>query len=70
MSRPPSETLPECGSRCPVSWLISVVLPAPVRADYGVQLTCRDVERDVVRGNDAAEAAHQLVDAEQRFSHD
>src|SRR5690242_6584341 len=30
MSRPASETLPECGVRCPVNWLISVVLPAPL----------------------------------------
>ncbi|MGY3646094.1 hypothetical protein ACVWW2_001385 [Bradyrhizobium sp. LM4.3] len=44
-------------------------LASTVRADDGVQFTCRDVERDVVRGNDAAEAAHQLVNAEQRFSH-
>src|SRR3954454_22739821 len=36
MSRPPSETLPECGSRCPVSWLISVVLPAP----FGPMMAC------------------------------
>src|SRR4029078_9917286 len=36
MSRPASETLPECGSRCPVSWLISVVLPAP----FGPMMAC------------------------------
>ncbi|MET4788578.1 hypothetical protein ABIF64_000756 [Bradyrhizobium japonicum] len=45
-------------------------LAGTVRADDGVQLAGRDVERDVVRRNDAAEAAHQLFDAEQRFSHD
>src|SRR6186713_2698215 len=36
ISRPPSETLPECGSRWPVSWLISVVLPAP----FGPMMAC------------------------------
>src|ERR1700755_2552007 len=36
MSRPPNETLPECGARCPVSWLISVVLPAP----FGPMMAC------------------------------
>src|SRR5271165_2702688 len=30
MSRPARWMLPECGARCPVSWLISVVLPAPL----------------------------------------
>src|SRR5882757_6262898 len=30
MSRPASRIEPECGSNCPVSWLISVVLPAPL----------------------------------------
>jgi hypothetical protein len=45
-------------------------LAGAVRADDGVQLACRNVERDVVRRNDAAEAAHQPVDAEQRLSHD
>src|SRR5258707_2565179 len=30
MSRPPRKTLPEFGERCPVNWLISVVLPAPL----------------------------------------
>src|SRR3954449_698854 len=36
MSRPASETLPEFGSNCPVSWLISVVLPAP----FGPMMAC------------------------------
>src|SRR6478736_4493227 len=36
MSRPPNETLPACGSRCPVSWLIRVVLPAP----FGPMMAC------------------------------
>src|SRR3954470_4467807 len=36
MSRPASETLPECGSKWPVSWLISVVLPAP----FGPMMAC------------------------------
>jgi hypothetical protein len=44
-------------------------LASAVRADDGVQLACRNVERDVVGRNDAAEAAHQLVDPEQRLSH-
>src|SRR5689334_18052485 len=30
MSRPASEMLPASGARWPVSWLISVVLPAPL----------------------------------------
>src|SRR6516225_1326079 len=36
MSRPPSETVPACGERCPVSWLIGVVLPAP----FGPMIAC------------------------------
>src|SRR5665647_1490077 len=28
--------VPECGSNCPVSWLISVVLPAP----FGPMMAC------------------------------
>src|SRR5229473_3391903 len=30
MSRPARRMVPECGSNCPISWLISVVLPAPL----------------------------------------
>src|SRR5579871_2729551 len=30
MSRPARKMLPECGIKCPVNWLISVVLPAPL----------------------------------------
>ncbi|MFK4512170.1 hypothetical protein ABIF81_007348 [Bradyrhizobium daqingense] len=44
-------------------------LAGAVRADDGMQLAAGDVERDVVGGDDAAEAAHQLLDAEQGFSH-
>src|SRR5215475_16146590 len=36
MSRPTSDTLPESGARWPVSWLISVVLPAP----FGPMMAC------------------------------
>src|SRR5665213_4554455 len=36
MSRPASRMRPECGSNCPVSWLISVVLPAP----FGPMMAC------------------------------
>src|ERR1700761_6156848 len=36
MSRPASETLPASGARWPVSWLISVVLPAP----FGPMMAC------------------------------
>ena len=35
----------------------------------GAALAARNVQRDIVRRGDAAEAAHQLFDAEQRFSH-
>ncbi len=44
-------------------------LAGAVRADDGVQLALRDIERDMVGSKDAAEAAHQLVDVEQRISH-
>ena len=44
-------------------------LAGAVRADDGVQFAARDVERDVVGGDDAAEPAHQFLDAEQGFSH-
>src|SRR5713101_8813272 len=36
MSAPARRTVPECGSSCPVSWLISVVLPAP----FGPMIAC------------------------------
>src|SRR4051794_26944224 len=39
-------------------------LASAVRADDGVQLARCDIERDVIRRDDPAEAAHQLFDAE------
>src|SRR6516162_6886877 len=36
MSRPPRKMLPACGIKWPVSWLISVVLPAP----FGPMMAC------------------------------
>src|SRR5713101_4548241 len=36
MSAPARRMDPECGSNCPVSWLISVVLPAP----FGPMIAC------------------------------
>src|ERR1039457_1934868 len=36
MSLPASKMEPACGSNCPVSWLISVVLPAP----FGPMMAC------------------------------
>src|SRR3954471_11172020 len=36
MSRPASRMVPASGSSCPVSWLISVVLPAP----FGPMIAC------------------------------
>src|ERR1700710_2149981 len=36
MSRPASRMVPAPGSSCPVSWLISVVLPAP----FGPMIAC------------------------------
>src|SRR5438309_2841494 len=36
MSRPASLIVPECGVSCPMSWLISVVLPAP----FGPMIAC------------------------------
>src|SRR2546421_10141306 len=36
MSRPANRMLPAFGSSCPVSWLISVVLPAP----FGPMIAC------------------------------
>ena len=44
-------------------------LAGAVRADDGVQLARRHVERDVVGGDDAAEALAQAVDLQQRLSH-
>ena len=44
-------------------------LAGTVWTDDGVQFACRDVERDVIRRDDAAEATHQLFDAKQRLSH-
>ena len=34
-----------------------------------MNLAVADIERDVVGGDDAAEPADQIVDAEQRISH-
>ena len=45
-------------------------LAGAVRPDDGMDFAVADVERDMVGGNDAAEPAHQIVDAEQRISHD
>src|SRR5665647_1257607 len=36
MSRPAILMVPECGVSCPISWLISVVLPAP----FGPMIAC------------------------------
>ena len=61
--------LPEFGSNCPVSWLISVVLPAP----FGPMMACSSPfatssERLIGR-DDAAEPPHQIFDAKQGISH-
>ena len=44
-------------------------LAGAVGADDGVQFAGRDVERQIVGGDDAAEAPHQVFDAEQGISH-
>ena len=44
-------------------------LAGAVRPDDGVQLALRDIERDIVGGDHAAEALGQALDREQRVSH-
>ena len=44
-------------------------LAGAVRADDGVQFAARDIERDGVGGDDAAEALGQALDLQQRLSH-
>ena len=44
-------------------------LAGAVRADDRVQLARRDIEREIVGRDDAAEAADQVFDAEQGISH-
>ena len=44
-------------------------LAGAVRADDGVEFAARDVERDGVRGDDAAEALGQPFDLQQRLGH-
>ena len=45
-------------------------LAGAVRPNDGVQLAAADIERHVVGRHDAAEAAHQFLDAQQGISHD
>ena len=44
-------------------------LAGAVGADDGVQLSGRDIERQVIGRDDSAEPAHQVFDAEQGISH-
>src|ERR1700675_3577657 len=44
-------------------------LAGAVRADDGVEFAARNVERDGVGGDNAAEALGQLFDLQQRFGH-
>ena len=44
-------------------------LAGAVRPDDGVQFALRDIERDVIGRDDAAETTHEIFDAEQRISH-
>jgi hypothetical protein len=60
---------PEFGINCPVSWLIRVVLPAPL----GPMMACSSPgttssERLSV-ATKAAEPPHQIFDAQQILSH-
>ena len=59
MSRPSKRMRPASGASSPESWLISVVLPAPFGPITRVDLARPTSSRDVVGGDEAAEALDQ-----------
>ena len=69
MSWPAKRMVPEFGSKLPGELADQRGLAGAVRADDGVQFAGHDVERQIVGRDEAAEPAHQVVDAEQRISH-
>ena len=66
MSLPAKRMRPESGVNWPAELRDQRGLAGAVRPDHGVQFALRDVERQVVGGDDAAEALGEILDLQQR----
>ena len=61
MSCPPMRAVPEVGGVSVVIMRIRVVLPAPFGPSKSENFSVRDIEADVVHGDEIAELFYQMV---------